>query len=155
MTNPVIDPGARFAAVFDVDGTLADCSERRRHLDQPKPDWKRFFEAMHRDLPIWPVVWALQAIRNTGAPIVICTGRPGEYHERTKTWLDRWGIPYDAFYGRESRDNRPDVEVKREMLAAMRADGFEPYLVFDDRAGVVQMWRDEGLVCCQVAEGDF
>jgi len=27
--------------------------------------------------------------------------------------------------------------------------------VFDDRDKVVKMWRNQGLRCCQVAEGDF
>ncbi|HYI06303.1 MAG TPA: hypothetical protein VD858_15525 [Reyranella sp.] len=50
---------------------------------------------------------------------------------------------------------RADVIVKRERLARMRADGFSPELAIDDRRRVVDMWRSEGLVCAQVAEGEF
>jgi hypothetical protein len=35
------------------------------------------------------------------------------------------------------------------------ADGYEPIMVFDDRNQVVKMWRERGIVCAQVAEGDF
>jgi hypothetical protein len=45
--------------------------------------------------------------------------------------------------------------VKRELLARIRSDGFDPAVAIDDRQRVVQMWRREGLVCAQVAEGNF
>jgi hypothetical protein len=56
---------------------------------------------------------------------------------------------------RADRDRRADDVVKRELLARMRADAFEPQLAIDDRRRVVEMWRAEGLICAQVAEGDF
>jgi len=31
----------------------------------------------------------------------------------------------------------------------------KPDLVFDDRASVVTMWRENGIACAQVAAGDF
>ena len=34
-------------------------------------------------------------------------------------------------------------------------DGYDPRLVFEDRKEDTAMWRDEGLLCCQVAEGDY
>ncbi len=36
----------------------------------------------------------------------------------------------------------------------MRHDGFDPKLAIDDRRRVVEMWRSQGLVCAQVAEGE-
>lgn len=36
-----------------------------------------------------------------------------------------------------------------------RNDQFDPSLAIDNRRRVVDMWRAEGLVCAQVAEGDF
>jgi hypothetical protein len=56
---------------------------------------------------------------------------------------------------RSDKDRRADDIVKRELLARMRADQFNPALAIDDRRRVVDMWRAEGLVCAQVAEGDF
>jgi hypothetical protein len=45
--------------------------------------------------------------------------------------------------------------VKQELLNAARADGHDPDVVFDDRDGVVQMWRDNGIPVVQVAKGNF
>lgn len=56
---------------------------------------------------------------------------------------------------RSDGDMRPDVSVKRELLRAIEREGFSPWLTIDDRSSVVSMWREEGLTCLQVAEGDF
>jgi hypothetical protein len=45
------------------------------------------------------------------------------------------------------------VIVKREMLAGM--DRSKILFVVEDRSGVVEMWRSEGLVCLQCAPGEF
>jgi len=56
---------------------------------------------------------------------------------------------------RADSDRRSDDIVKRELLARIRGDGFDPQLAIDDRKRVVDMWRSEGLICAQVAEGEF
>jgi phosphoglycolate phosphatase-like HAD superfamily hydrolase len=56
---------------------------------------------------------------------------------------------------RADNDNRPDAEVKSEMLDKLIEQGHNPVIVFDDRQSVVDMWRSRGLLCCQVADGDF
>jgi hypothetical protein len=43
--------------------------------------------------------------------------------------------------------------VKREMLTGI--DKGKVLLVVEDRTRVVQMWREEGLVCLQCAPGEF
>jgi hypothetical protein len=56
---------------------------------------------------------------------------------------------------RGDADRRADDIVKRELLQRMHNDRFDPALTIGDRRRVVDMWRSEGLVCAQVAEGDF
>ena len=65
------------------------------------------------------------------------------------------GIKKPKLYMRGDKDRRGDDIVKRELLAGIRSDGFDPKLAIDDRRRVVDMWRSEGLVCAQVAEGEF
>jgi hypothetical protein len=48
-------------------------------------------------------------------------------------------------------DHRPDTALKAEWMD----EGRKPDLVFEDRASMVAMWRSRGVVCCQVAPGDF
>ena len=53
------------------------------------------------------------------------------------------------------RDYRSDVEFKRELADKFLDMGGKIDLIFDDRQCVVDMWRDEGFVVVQVADGDF
>ena len=58
-------------------------------------------------------------------------------------------------YMRKEGDFRPDAKIKEELIAQMKADGYEPILAFEDRQRVVDMWRRHGVQCCQVAPGDY
>jgi len=51
--------------------------------------------------------------------------------------------------------HRPDNLVKGELLDAIRADGYEPVMAFDDRTVCVNFWRACGIPCAQVADGNF
>ena len=88
--------------------------------------------------------------------LIFCSGRPERTRQATVDWLQRHlGLTPEALYMRGDNDRRADDIVKRELLARMRADQFEPAFAIDDRRRVVDMGRSEGLVCAQVAEGDF
>ncbi|WP_442934833.1 phosphatase domain-containing protein [Nitrincola sp. A-D6] len=45
--------------------------------------------------------------------------------------------------------------VKSRLLEQIRASGYNPWLVLDDRDSVVNQWRTLGLTCLQCAPGDF
>lgn len=92
--------------------------------------------------------------------VIFCSGRPSNYRGATMSWLKRYIYPSDyiddiPLYMRTAGDRRPDDVVKEELLERIRKDGYEPFLVFDDRQRVVDMWRRNGIQCCQVAPGDF
>ena len=134
------------AVIFDIDGTLADCEHRRKHL----PHWGKFFADMHLDPVIEPVAWiARMAVRDV--EVLVVSARPDDYREVTEKWLYDAGIVYDKLYMRPAGDYRKDAIVKREILQEIMDDGYEPFLVVDDRPEVVDMWREYGLVCLQCA----
>ena len=56
---------------------------------------------------------------------------------------------------RKAGDRRDDSVIKKEMLVQLRIAGFNPVMVFEDRDRVVKMWRENGVRCMQVANGDF
>ncbi len=56
---------------------------------------------------------------------------------------------------RPEKDYRDDGTIKAELLDKILADGWEPWLVVEDRQRVVDMWRARGLTCLQCAPGDF
>ncbi|MGO1120720.1 phosphatase domain-containing protein [Rhodovibrionaceae bacterium A322] len=145
-------------AVFDVDGTLAEFDAARLgHLVHGvEKHWEAFHQAM-ADAPVLaPVAQLLRRLKDSGTTIVICSGRPSGWAEHTAAWLRKNDIPFDGLYLRAAdMDQASDPEVKRALLREMRRDGFDPWIVIDDRSSVVAAWRDEGLVCLQCAPGDF
>jgi hypothetical protein len=56
---------------------------------------------------------------------------------------------------RKHNDFRKDAIVKKEIYEEKIADHHDVLCVFDDRQLVVEMWRELGLTCMQVAPGDF
>jgi hypothetical protein len=49
----------------------------------------------------------------------------------------------------------PDDKLKQMWLDNLITDKSKVVCVFDDRQKVVDMWRDNGLTCMQVAPGNF
>lgn len=153
------------AIIVDIDGTVADTAHRKHYVALKPKNFPAFFAAAVDDPPILPVIRAAVAMKAVGAALVFCSGRPekeGDLDVRklTEDWLDEHvnyvrGLKYDALYMRKAGDYRPDDIVKEELLDQIIADGYAPELVFDDRNRVVAMWRRRGLICAQVAEGDF
>lgn len=142
--------------IFDIDGTLADCSHRLHHIQKQPKDWDAFFAECYLDAPHTHIIDLACHLRNAGgALIVYVSGRSDQCRYQTQEWLDRHGLPSGPLYMRKAGDHRDDDIIKIELLAELRADGFEPVMAFDDRDRVVAAWRAAGIPCAQVAEGDF
>jgi hypothetical protein len=160
--NDALMPGTasqpRPAVVFDVDGTLAefDANVLGHLVHGPVKYWDAFFDAMDVTAPVADIERLLRILHGTGQAIVICTGRPEGWRDRTEAWLKAHEIPFDGVYLRPvDADHRSDEDVKEDLLQQIRADGFAPWLVVDDRQSVVDKWRDLGLTCLQCAPGNF
>jgi FMN phosphatase YigB (HAD superfamily) len=78
----------RKIVLVDIDGTLADVSHRLQFARGPHKDWGRFFAAMDRDQPINAVIDFVMRLAGK-YDIVIFTGRPEDYCEKTMNWLRR------------------------------------------------------------------
>lgn len=135
--------------VFDLDGTLAIIDHRRHHLE--RKDWKAFFAACVDDRPNEPVIEALVAHLNAGHRVEIWSARSDEVRTQTEMWLMQQGLdPALLVHMRSAGDYTPDVKLKRSWLLALHPDE-RPDVVYDDRGRVVDMWREEGIACFQVA----
>lgn len=143
--------------IFDLDGTLALDEHRVHFLRETPKKWGAYFEACGNDQLNWPIFNILRMFAEKGNRCVIWTGRSAEVQVTTEQWLKRYGILdlIDEFRMRAEGDHTDDHELKRSWLHHAIAQGHHPYLVFEDRKRVVDMWREEGLICCQVAPGDF
>ena len=141
--------------IFDMDGTLADIRHRRPLVDTRPRNWPAFQKLAHLDPCFEPLAVLARSLPLAGHRIILCTGRGEQERPVTETWLAKYRIPHDQLYMRAKKDYRADDVIKAELLACMRADGYHPELAFDDRDRVVAMWRANGVLCVQVAEGDF
>ncbi len=147
--------------IFDLDGTLA-LTEHRQHIldDTSNPHrWRDFFAACVHDQPNEPVIAALHAHMAAGHSVMIVSGRSDEVRPQTEAWLFEHvfkgrAVAFAPIMRREG-DYTPDDMLKRQWLG----DGTIPHervlCAYDDRDKVVQMWRNAGIACFQVAPGEF
>lgn len=144
--------------VFDLDGTLADCTHREHFLRRPvgqKKDWEGFHAAAVDDparRAILKTNWAFgEAECGIVHRVEIWTGRDERHRDATILWLKSFFVRCDRLLMRPTGDKTED-----HILKAQWADQYgNPGLVFEDRQRVVDMWRARGVTCCQVAPGDF
>lgn len=132
------------AYIFDIDGTLAHMTGRSPY-DYSKVGTDKVDEAVRE------VLIALAANHH----IIIVSGRKAECRQETLDWLTANFVQFDELHMRADDDGRPDSIVKYEILRDKIAPFYEVRGVFDDRNPVVQMWRDSGIKCFHVQEGDF
>lgn len=146
------------AIIFDIDGTLADVEHRRHFVDgsKGKKDFNKFYEAMRDDGVHEDIVELFHLYQySMKYRMVICTGRPEQYRSVTQDWLCKFGIDCNELLMRpDNRSHEPDYLVKQDMLNDLKLD-YDIVLAVDDRDQVVKMWRDNGIRCLQVANGDF
>jgi trehalose-6-phosphatase len=144
--------------IFDLDGTLAIIDKRRALATKAdgKIDWDVFFapENIQLDEPNIPVIKMLKALTNDYC-IVIFSGRDDISAEETLNWLNYYGIYPDMIKMRRHGSFVPDDKLKKLWLEDLRKQDYQVICAYDDRDKVVKMWRDNGVPCFQVAEGDF
>lgn len=142
--------------IFDLDGTLANGAHRIHRIttEGKSKDWSSYFAALIDDELILPISRLAHALALC-YDIVYVSGRPEEYQDETLEWMQIHALPNGALYMRKEGDYRDDNIIKIELLAELRADGYEPIMAFDDRARVVRAWREAGICCAQVADGDL
>lgn len=138
--------------ICDLDGTLA--------IDQER-GWYEYTKVI--DDPVDPRL--LRIIKNylkQDIRVFFLTGREdiGVCREMTKRWLEEHLGEHENIFDynlimRERGDHRPDQITKKELYENYIKDSYNVLCVFDDRQKVVDMWRKEGLLCCQVAKGDY
>lgn len=151
FTEVVIDKSLPKAIIVDIDGTLAKMEGRSPY------DYTRVIEdSLHEDVDFVIncfLSWAEKEL-NEKVDYIIVSWRKAECRDKTEEWLKSFGIPYDQLHMRKVDDNRKDSQVKYEILLDLAKEK-NILCVFDDRAQVVAMWRQAGMRCFQVADGNF
>ena len=138
----------------DLDGTLSDAEHRLHHVRGKRRDYESFFAAAGEDAPMEPVITLVQALAAQGHQIHIVSGRRDDTRAATERWLEEHGVPYHRLLLRPYDDRTPDHILKKRWFDADYR-GKEILLALEDRSRVVSMYRELGVTCLQVAEGDF
>lgn len=139
--------GATRAILVDVDGTVA-------LLDRNPYDES----CVSSDRPSEPVITVVRAMRRAGYIPVFMSGRTEGCRAETEAWLKQHVFGHEGdveLHMRKVGDTRPDHVVKLELFNAHIRDRYDVRLVLDDRDQVVALWRSLGLICLQVAPGNF
>lgn len=149
--------------IFDLDGTLADCTHRLRFIvsdDNPK-DWDSFHKLTLDDAPIEPMIKLFRMLFLAGSDIRIWTGRNAVAYDDTIQWLtfNTFLFPADLVKMLTMRpigNNKPDTQLKREWLLSLEPEErVRVVMAFEDRTRMVQMYRENGVQCMQVSPGDY
>ncbi len=138
--NIIIDPNLPHAIICDLDGTLAILNSRNP-----------YDASLCENDGLNLVVASL--IRDK--LVLLVSGREDKYRQQTINFLGKYQINYDKLIMRETGDFRKDSLIKKEIFDTQIRGFYNIDFVLDDRNQVVQMWRQLGLICLQVAEGDF
>lgn len=182
-TDPDLYP--RPFVIVDVDGTIADCADRRaklgpfiRHRDgcsgsigagpeglccascgaKPKKDWDAFYQSIEKDLPIDPIIRLVRTLYQGLYDILIVSGRP---LDKAGLATEDWLLDHLTRSGIHYRHlfMRAGGDFRDDFVVKKEILDLLPKkkiaYVLDDRNQVVEMWRKNGLTTLQVAEGNF
>ena len=147
------NPDLPDCVIFDMDGTLAIMNGRNPYG----------CEGIETDLPNEPVIRMLRMLQDLDEgslhtpDVFIVSGRSEDCRQETLNWLFTYDIkiPHFNLIMRRSGDNRKDSIIKEEIFDKFFRDKYNVLAVFDDRNQVVEKWRELGLLCLQVAPGNF
>lgn len=145
--------------ICDIDGTIADCTHRKHFIEGTKKNYDAFYEACFEDTPIIPIIsllWQYVDHCSDRFKLIFVSGRRESCRGDTRQWLATYATSnYIELHLRPNGDYTPDHEFKRSLLHTKLPPKEEILFVLDDRQRVVDMWREEGLTCLQVAPGNF
>ena len=146
--------------IFDVDGTLAN-GDHREHLygGREAYTWDAYVSASIDDTPHEQIQWLNHIMaEQPNVYIIVLTARSESGREVTIKWLEKHNIIYDELILKPEDDGingMKDYDFKERTLKELIDRNLTPFMVFEDRNSVVEMWRRNGIKCLQVQPGDF
>ena len=147
------------AIICDIAGTLS-----------LKHDGRTWYDASTSDLdnPNKPVLALLRFVQEANwhglnteqdCQIIFLSGRQEKDREPTEKFLEKHMLKGYPLFMRTTDDFRKDTIIKKELYEENVKGNYEILFVLDDRNSekcpVVDMWRELGLTCFQVADGNF
>ena len=138
--------------LFDIDGTLADDSNRRPLLARDPPDWSQYAAECDEDPLIYATADTLIAFHNIRYQIWLWTGRSDAVRDQTIQWLSKHALPYNQLLMRPHGDERKAETLKQQWLNTVVPKDLVQ-CAYDDNPGIIKMLTDNGITAYQVHQG--
>lgn len=136
------------AVIIDLDGTLAAFKpELFQHLHQ---DGDHHFSPAEEGDTIAPRIESIYKLANQlqkiGEKVLLFSSLPATHYHASLEWMLKNNITFDAIYWPTSQAAKlPYEECKQTIVARIKADGYEPWLVLDEQERVTRSWKKYGL----------
>ena len=141
------------AHIYDVDGTLANVDPYLHLVRGEKRDYDAFHEASIGALPNYEVVQMLNDTIADGHYVLIVTSRKEKWRGLTSMWLAINNIRSHSLFMRADDDNRPDYEVKKDILDKINKQWNVTHAV-DDNPSVIRLWQDNQIPTTKIGTWD-
>jgi hypothetical protein len=90
---------------------------------------------------------------NDGQAILIVTSRKEKWRGLTSMWLAKNNVRSHALFMRSDDDNRPDYEVKKDILNKINKYWDVTHAV-DDNPSVIALWEDHKIPTTKIGDWD-
>jgi phosphoglycolate phosphatase-like HAD superfamily hydrolase len=141
------------AYIFDVDGTLANVDPYLHYVRGSDRDYDAFHEASIDALPNVEVVQMLNNAVSDKHAILVVTSRKEKWRGLTSMWMAINNIKCHALFMRADEDNRPDYEVKKDILDKIDKHWNVVHAV-DDNPNVIRLWEDHRIPTTKIGTWD-
>jgi phosphoglycolate phosphatase-like HAD superfamily hydrolase len=141
------------AYIFDVDGTLANVDPYLHYVRGSNRDYEAFHEASIDALPNVDVVEMLNNAVADQHAIIVVTSRKDRWRGLTSLWLMKNNLISHALFMRSDEDNRPDYEVKKDILDKIDKH-WKVVHAIDDNPNVIRLWEDNNIPTTKIGTWD-
>lgn len=141
------------AHIYDVDGTLANVDPYLHYVRGSNRDYDAFHEASINALPNIEVLEMLNNSVSDGHAILIVTSRKEKWRGLTSMWLAKNDARSHALFMRADEDNRPDYEVKKDILNKI-SNQWDVVHAVDDNPSVIALWQEHQIPTTKIGTWD-
>ena len=141
------------AYIFDVDGTLANVDPYLHYVRGSNRDYDAFHEASIDALPNMEVMQMLNNAVSDKHAILVVTSRKEKWRGLTSMWLAINNARSHALFMRADNDNRPDYDVKKDILNKINNYWTVVHAV-DDNPSVIKLWEENGIPTTKIGTWD-
>lgn len=145
--------GKPTAYIFDVDGTLANVDPYLHFVLGKERDYDAFHQASIDALPNIKVLEMLNNAVYDKHSILVVTSRKEKWRGLTSMWLAKNDARCHALFMRANDDNRPDYEVKKDILDNINKYWTVVHAV-DDNPNVIALWEENKIPTTKIGTWD-